>query len=237
MSSAAGASPAVTRARALRRPRARGAPLSARCEASVRAPRCSPAEGVLCRETQPPPKPQGVHEPPTLAGVEPRLLHRAIPAEPDEGWQIPSLSVLVVEMPRREGGTQRSDRRGTEHESQSRPRPRGHRRGRRRRPGPHRGTVDRRTRHQRARAGAVDSPRPPEAVGHAARVFAATLQCAASYRFADGQLAATDVLHLGAPGDAASIVGGSGAYRAAGGEVTSGKPGKGYDVDVLQLDG
>jgi hypothetical protein len=29
---------------------------------------------------------------------------------------------------------------------------------------------------------------------------------------------------------------GSGAYRGVRGEVTSGKPGKGYDVDVLRLD-
>jgi hypothetical protein len=45
----------------------------------------------------------------------------------------------------------------------------------------------------------VHHQRPP------ARVFAATLQCTASYRFADGQLVATGALHLG--------------------EVTSGKPG------------
>jgi hypothetical protein len=32
------------------------------------------------------------------------------------------------------------------------------------------------------------------------RAFSATLQCTASYRFADGQLVATGVIRFGAPG-------------------------------------
>jgi hypothetical protein len=44
------------------------------------------------------------------------------------------------------------------------------------------------------------------------------------------------VIRFGAPGAAAPLAG-SGAYRGVRGEVTSGKPGKGYDVDVLHLDG
>jgi hypothetical protein len=73
-------------------------------------------------------------------------------------------------------------------------------------------------------------------VGRPAQVFAATLQCTASYRFADGQLVAIGVIRFGAPGGSAPLVG-SGAYRGVTGEVTSAKPGKGYDVDVLHLDG
>jgi hypothetical protein len=66
-----------------------------------------------------------------------------------------------------------------------------------------------------------------------ARVFAATLQCVASYLFADGQVVLTGVLHVGT---SAPVVGGSGAYRGARGEVTTAKPVNGYDVDVLHLD-
>jgi hypothetical protein len=74
-------------------------------------------------------------------------------------------------------------------------------------------------------------------VGAPARVFAATLQCTATYRFDDGQVVLTGLLHVGAVGTSAPIAGGSGAYRGARGEVTTGKPEKGYDVDVLHLDG
>jgi len=74
-------------------------------------------------------------------------------------------------------------------------------------------------------------------VGRAAAVFAATLQCSATYSFADGQLTASGLFHVGTSGGPAPIVGGSGAYRGTGGDVTSGRPGKGYDVDVLHLDG
>jgi len=73
-------------------------------------------------------------------------------------------------------------------------------------------------------------------VGRAAGVFAATLQCTASYRFADGQVVASGLFHVGTSGGPAPIVGGSGAYRGAGGDVSSGKPGKGYDVDVLHFE-
>jgi Allene oxide cyclase barrel like domain len=74
-------------------------------------------------------------------------------------------------------------------------------------------------------------------VGASARVFAATLQCVATYRFADGQVVLTGLLHVGAVGTSAPIAGGSGAYRGARGEVTTGKAVNGYDVDVLHLDG
>jgi hypothetical protein len=73
-------------------------------------------------------------------------------------------------------------------------------------------------------------------VGRPARVFAATVQCVASYRFADGQLVATGVLRLGAPGASAPLTG-SGSYRGVRGEVTSAPPAQGFDVDVLHLDG
>jgi hypothetical protein len=73
-------------------------------------------------------------------------------------------------------------------------------------------------------------------VGSPARVFAATLQCSATYRFGDGQVVLTGVLHVGTAGTSAPIAGGSGVYRGASGEVTTGKPHKGYDTDVLHLD-
>jgi hypothetical protein len=87
-------------------------------------------------------------------------LHRAIPAEPDEGWQIPSLWFWS---PRCRGG--RVGPNGPIHEELC-------------------SGVEQR------RECDVHHQRPP------ARVFAATLQCTASYRFADGQLVATGVLHL-----------------------------------------
>jgi hypothetical protein len=74
-------------------------------------------------------------------------------------------------------------------------------------------------------------------LGGSARVFAATLQCTASYRFDDGQIVLTGLLHVGTAGTSAPIAGGSGAYRGARGEVTTGKPEKGYDIDVLHIDG
>ena len=46
----------------------------------------------------------------------------------------------------------------------------------------------------------------------------------------------TGVLHVGTAGTSAPVVGGSGAYRGARGEVTTVKPVNGYDVDVLHLD-
>lgn len=74
-------------------------------------------------------------------------------------------------------------------------------------------------------------------VGASARVFAATLQCTATYRFDDGQLVLTGVLPVGTVGTSAPITGGSGAYRGARGEVTTAKPEKGYDIDILHIDG
>jgi hypothetical protein len=74
-------------------------------------------------------------------------------------------------------------------------------------------------------------------VGASARVFAATLQCIATYRFDDGQVVLSGLLHVGTAGTSAPIAGGSGAYRGARGEVTTGKPEKGFDIDVLHLDG
>lgn len=73
-------------------------------------------------------------------------------------------------------------------------------------------------------------------VGPAARVFKATLQCTATYRLRDGQVVMSGLVRLGVPGARAPIVGGSGAYRTARGEVESGASVKGYDsVDILHL--
>ena len=76
-------------------------------------------------------------------------------------------------------------------------------------------------------------------VGRAADVFRATLQCVSTYRFKDGEVVSAGVAVLSAGGTIRfPIVGGSGAYRGAHGEVTSGKPAKGYQgADVLHLDG
>jgi hypothetical protein len=76
-------------------------------------------------------------------------------------------------------------------------------------------------------------------VGRAAEVFKATLQCVSTYRFKDGEVVSAGVVVLSAGGTIRfPIVGGSGAYRGARGEVTSGKPPEGYQgADVLHLDG
>jgi hypothetical protein len=76
-------------------------------------------------------------------------------------------------------------------------------------------------------------------VGGAAEVFKATLQCTSTYRFKDGEVVSAGVVRLSAgPATGFPIVGGSGAYRGAHGEVSAGAPVKGYDgVDVLHLDG
>lgn len=76
-------------------------------------------------------------------------------------------------------------------------------------------------------------------VGAAAQVFDATLQCTSTYRFRDGEVVSAGVVRLGAgPTTGFPIVGGSGAYRGAQGEVSASAPLKGYDsVDVLHLDG
>lgn len=76
-------------------------------------------------------------------------------------------------------------------------------------------------------------------VGGSARVFAATLLCTASYRLPDGQFSTVGAIRLGAkPGESATPIAGSGAYRGQRGEVASTTPVKGYDsVDVLRIDG
>lgn len=76
-------------------------------------------------------------------------------------------------------------------------------------------------------------------VGRAADVFEATLQCVSTYRFEEGEIVSAGVVVLSAGGAVGfPIVGGSGAYRGARGEVTTGKPVKGYQgADVLHLDG
>lgn len=73
-------------------------------------------------------------------------------------------------------------------------------------------------------------------VGPTAAVFAATLQCTATYRFAAGELIAVGILQL-APGTGSlTILGGTGVYLGARGSITSGPPVKGYDtVDRLNL--
>jgi hypothetical protein len=70
-------------------------------------------------------------------------------------------------------------------------------------------------------------------------VFNATLQCTSTYRFDNGQLVSAGVVKLDAGVRAGfPIVGGSGAYKAARGQITPGAPVKGYQgVDVLHLDG
>jgi hypothetical protein len=60
-----------------------------------------------------------------------------------------------------------------------------------------------------------------------------------TYRLKDGEIVSTGVVRLDSTqGLEFPIVGGSGAYRGAHGQVTPGAPVKGYDgVDVLHLDG
>jgi hypothetical protein len=75
-------------------------------------------------------------------------------------------------------------------------------------------------------------------VGRAASVFKATLECTSTYRFEDGEVVSAGVVRLSdGPATRFPIVGGSGAYRGAEGEITPGAPVKGFDtVDVLHLD-
>jgi len=76
-------------------------------------------------------------------------------------------------------------------------------------------------------------------VGGKAQVFKATLQCTSIYQFGDGQVVSQGVVRLSssAPATGIAIVGGTGAYRSASGEVGAGAPVQGYDtVDVLHLD-
>jgi hypothetical protein len=76
-------------------------------------------------------------------------------------------------------------------------------------------------------------------VGRAANVFKATLQCVSTYRFKDGEVVSAGVVVLSTGGTIRfPIVGGSGAYRGAHGEVTAGQPPSGYQgADVLHLEG
>jgi hypothetical protein len=76
-------------------------------------------------------------------------------------------------------------------------------------------------------------------VGPAARAENAVLQCTQTYRFRDGQVVTTGVAKFSAlEGLEIPIVGGSGAYRGASGQLGTGAPVEGYDsVDVLHLDG
>ncbi len=74
-------------------------------------------------------------------------------------------------------------------------------------------------------------------LGLAAPVFKATLQCTVTYRFRDGQVVAAGQADL-KPGARVPIIGGTGAYSLARGEVQARAPVKGYDsVDVLRLAG
>jgi len=75
-------------------------------------------------------------------------------------------------------------------------------------------------------------------VGARAKAEQATLQCMQTYRFRDGQIVAAGIVRFSQlKGLAIPIVGGSGAYRGASGQLTDGAPVRGFDsVDVLQLD-
>ena len=75
-------------------------------------------------------------------------------------------------------------------------------------------------------------------VGPRARAENAVLQCTQTYKLRDGQVVTSGVVRFTALDDLQiPIVGGSGAYRGASGQVGSGTPVDGYDsVDVLQLD-
>jgi hypothetical protein len=72
-------------------------------------------------------------------------------------------------------------------------------------------------------------------VARGARVFNATLECQATYRFGDGDVVAEGVLRPGRAGEHLAIVGGTGAYDSASGEVETAPPAGHYDVDLLHL--
>ncbi len=76
-------------------------------------------------------------------------------------------------------------------------------------------------------------------VGTRAKGEQATMQCTQTYRFKDGQIVVAGVVKFSQlKGLAIPIIGGSGAYRGASGQLTDGAPVRGFDsVDVLQLDG
>jgi uncharacterized protein (UPF0261 family) len=74
-------------------------------------------------------------------------------------------------------------------------------------------------------------------VGRKAASFDATLQCTQTYDLADGQIVSAGVIRFSELADAkTAIVGGSGAYRGAKGELVAGPPAAGFDsVDVLRF--
>jgi hypothetical protein len=77
-------------------------------------------------------------------------------------------------------------------------------------------------------------------VGPRARPMNAVLQCTQTYDLRDGQIVTSGVVRFSAPPQslAVPIVGGSGAYRGARGQLTAGTPVRGFDtVDVLHIDG
>ena len=75
-------------------------------------------------------------------------------------------------------------------------------------------------------------------VGARAKGEQATLQCTQTYKFKDGQIVTTGVVKFSQLKNLAiPIVGGSGAYRGARGQLTDGVPVRGFDsVDILHLD-
>jgi hypothetical protein len=79
-----------------------------------------------------------------------------------------------------------------------------------------------------------------ECVNVGARVnsFKATLRCVQVYKFRDGQIVTAGVARFSQLENLSiPIVGGSGAYRGASGQLTAGEPVEGFDsVDVLHLD-
>jgi Allene oxide cyclase barrel like domain len=74
-------------------------------------------------------------------------------------------------------------------------------------------------------------------VGKKASSANATLQCTQTYNLRDGQIVTAGVIRFSAIDDLAiPIVGGSGAYRGATGEVSAGAPEPGFDsVDLLRF--
>jgi hypothetical protein len=74
--------------------------------------------------------------------------------------------------------------------------------------------------------------------GSTAQVFKAALQCVSTYRFKGGQVVGAGAVRLAdGPANTFPIVGGSGAYRGASGQIEAGAPVPGYEsVDVLHLD-
>lgn len=74
-------------------------------------------------------------------------------------------------------------------------------------------------------------------VGPTKPIFAATLQCLLTYRFADGQIVAAGTTRL-TGGKPLPLVGGTGAYAGAHGSVQLTKPAKGFDsADEITIDG